>query len=495
MKTFYKRIFALIGIVFLTFLPVMTPTVHAVSSWSGDPWQGSPWNGKSWDGSNLQWSGDSWNGNSWNGNSWNGNSWTNQSWSQNGWNLSGFKGNSWTQQGWDGSAFQGNSWTNTGWDGNQFQGNPWSSSGWSMYGFTGNPWSNTGWLGNGYSGNPWSNSGWDGNGNGPLNPWSNSGWNGNGHQGNPWSSGGGGGAGPFAGQPGSGTTINPPGPYNPSAPEQFYDTDEFNAAKYVWDNMMNAAIDIETNYPNGLHGLGPNGLSPDFFKGFMVDTIKLQLGDHIAVDLYDIGDTAYNMYSGYKDLEAIRQATFAANAASMTNNAYQISTASRFAQYGNLIKDSADVFLTKTEFGNLSSTWSSMGALSKLNFVASGVNAGLSAYKTGVSIGNAIDTWQNTKDGSARTSAIADIGANLGETLMSVGGVATAIPGGQALGAGLVIVGGGLFVVSKATKLVADNWDKITDFGKSVGNGIKNAGKSIAKGAKKVGSMIKGWFS
>jgi hypothetical protein len=442
----------------------MTPTVHAVSSWSGDPWEGSPWNGKSWDGSDLQWSGDSWNGNSWNGNSWNSNGWNSKSWSQNGWNGSGFNGNSWIQQGWNRTNFQGN---------------PWASSGWSMYGFNGNPWSNTGWVGNGHSGNPWSNSG----------------WNGNGHQGNPWSSNGGGGAGGFTGNPSSGTTIGPFAPYDPSAPDSFYDTDGFKATKYVWDNMVNAAIDLETNYPNGFNGLGPNGLSPDFFKGFMVDTIKLQLGDHVAVDLYDIGDQSKNIYDSYKKLDGLRQAVYGTNAAQVANHAYQVSNASKFAQFGNLIKDSTSTVLRNTDFANMSSTWGSMGAISKLNFVASGINAGISAYKTGESIGNAINTWKSTTDGSERTAAIADIGANLGETLMSVGGVAAAIPGGQALGAGLMVVGGGLFVISKGTQLVAKNWDKITDFGKKVGDGVKKAGKAVADGVKKLGSTIKGWFS
>ncbi|MEN2467395.1 hypothetical protein [Ornithinibacillus sp. FSL M8-0202] len=485
MSRLYKKFFALLGIIIITFLPVMTPTAYAISSWSGDPWEGSPWSGDSWDGSSLDWSGNSWNGNSWNGDSWNqsdwnGNSWTTQSWSQNSWDSPGFNGNSWTNQGWDGSSFQGNSWTNSGWSNSSFQGNPWSNSSWSMYGFNGNPWLNSGWAGNNFNGTPWGETGWNQNGI-QGNPWSNNGWNQNGIQGNPWLNNG------FISDPfrgnetNSDTTSGPQAPNNPvNLNTPFYDTDDFKNTKFVWDYMVNAAVDMDKNFPNGP--------STSFLTGALIDSIKFNLGDHIAVDLYDIGDKSKSVYDSYNTLDGLRQSVFNINTVANTGNAYHYASASKLSQFGSLIKDSASTVFNKTDIANISSTWGSMGAISKLNVIASGVNAGISAYKTGESVGKAINTWQNTTNGAERTVAIADIGANLGETIMSVGGVTAAIPGGQALGAGLLAVGGGLFVISKGTQLVTKNWDKISNFG-------KKTGKAIADGAKKLGSTIKGWFS
>ncbi|MEN2767527.1 hypothetical protein [Ornithinibacillus xuwenensis] len=477
MDRLFRRVIALFGIIVLTFLPVMTPTAYAVESWSGDPWEGNPWSGDPWDGSELEWSGDSWNSEGWKGSKWNG-----TNWSQGGWNSSGFDGNDWKQQGWSSPYFQGDSWIQQDWNGSDFEGNSWTTNGWNGQQFEGSPWANSGWSMYGYNGTPWSSSGWTGN---DIlgSPWSNSGWKGEGSEGNPWLIPG------FNGTPGTGTEVITSDPTDPSFKpgEQFYDTDEFKATKYVWDSVVNGVVDFDPNRPGGL--------SPNYVRSVFADSIKLQYGNHVAFDLYDIGDKGYSAYDSYSKLEGFRQAAFNTNAASLTNNAYQVSTASKFAQYGGLIKDSARTVWNNMDIANVSSTWGSMGAISKLNFVASGVNAGLSAYKTGVSVSNAVNTWQSTTDGSERTAAIADVGANLGETLMSAGGVAAAIPGGQAVGAGLIVVGGGLYVVSKTTQVVAKNWDKIAGATKKAGSAIKNAGKSVVDGAKKLGSTIKGWFS
>ncbi|WP_197431753.1 hypothetical protein [Lentibacillus sp. JNUCC-1] len=48
----------LTAVVLITFFPVLSPTVYAISSWTGDSWEGNPWSGSPWDGSNLKWIGE-----------------------------------------------------------------------------------------------------------------------------------------------------------------------------------------------------------------------------------------------------------------------------------------------------------------------------------------------------------------------------------------------------------------------------------------------------
>lgn len=104
----------LAAILLITFFPVITPTVYAVSSWSGDTWEGNTWSGDTWkgnpwDGSSFKWQGES-PGASQDGNSGN-------PWSQSGFDGDGTNGNRWMQEGYEGSPYGENSWLQDGYSG------------------------------------------------------------------------------------------------------------------------------------------------------------------------------------------------------------------------------------------------------------------------------------------------------------------------------------------------------------------------------------------
>lgn len=85
-------------------------------------------------------------------------------------------------------------------------------------------------------------------------------------------------------------------------------------------------------------------------------------------------------------------------------------------------------------------------------------------------------------------TAVADVTASLGSTLMNGGAVAAAIPGGQVIGAGMAAVGAGIWVVSKGVKLFADNWQG--GLWSTTKHIAKKAGEKIKKGWNKVKSFF-----
>ncbi|WP_217589286.1 hypothetical protein [Lentibacillus saliphilus] len=458
---------------FIVFQPVMIPVAYAVESWTGDSWKGESWEGESWDGSDLKWQGESWSEDGWTGDAWEGEG-TDGSGTTigEGWNGYDWESQPWYMRGWNGgSGFNGESWQLDGWNGNGHVGNDWRFPGWTSAAYKGDAWTESGFNGQGYQGNPWSQSGFNGNSY-TGNPWLDRGFSGEGSSGNPWSSSGG--AGAF-------TELNG---YTP--PERFYDSGEFKETKFVFDKLAVGTANFVTDGLNEGFSFGKTGWH---LGDLLVSGAKLHTGDHVFYDVHDLTSKGKTIYDKSKAIENMRRADVAreitTSSAFRTN---QISNASKFHQYGSIIKDSAGQLAQNMDVAKVASTWNNMGALSKFNFVTSGVNAGISAYKTGASITDAVQTFNSDASASDKTAAVATVGTNLGDTLMSAGAVASVVPGGQAVGAGLVAAGAGIYVVSKGVELVAKNSDKIASAAKKATDTVKN---TLSKGFKKV----KGWFS
>lgn len=68
MKRYCGKVLTIFAGIILIYFTVLTPTVNAVTSWSGKPWKGNPWKGTPWDAGELQWEGVPWDGNPINGN-------------------------------------------------------------------------------------------------------------------------------------------------------------------------------------------------------------------------------------------------------------------------------------------------------------------------------------------------------------------------------------------------------------------------------------------
>jgi hypothetical protein len=460
LNSFIKRVFALFAILFLTFLPVLSIEVHAVEPWSGNPWDASDrvWKGNPWEGKQTQWEHLPWKGNTWEGSPWSGNTW---------------EGNPWSLEGWEGSTFEGKSWTARSWEGSAFEGNPWSSTYWNGYSTTApNFWTGNDWEGKGTQGKSTQGSTFDGN--------------------------------TFKGKLGNYdlTSIKANSAYDSSytPPDRFYDSDEFKGVKYVWESVTNGMIDFDPTSPTGFSG--------DYLKNVFLDTLKLQHGD-VNFDYVDIGDKAYEGYKSLKELEDFRRALGTVNTVStVASGAQTAQSVSKWAQYGGIIKDSWNNILTSTDIANVGGTWNGMTFLSKLNLVSSGISAGISTIQTADKINDAIQTFKSTKDGSERTAAVADAASSFGEAMMSYGGLAAAIPGGQAVGATMVAAGAVIFIGGKAVQLVAENWDtiknsKIVRKGKELFNKAVEVRDKVVNKAKEIGKKavkgviksIKGWFS
>ncbi|SET34431.1 hypothetical protein SAMN05216389_10981 [Oceanobacillus limi] len=440
MNILFKRIFAVIAIFIITFMPVLTPTVYAVESWSGDPWSGNPWTGDPWDGSDLEWSGDPWSGNETEGDSW-----TSEPWYLEGWNGDPYTGNPWLDQGWNGNPYAGNPWLNQGWNGNPYAGNPWLDQGWNGSPYAGNPWLNQGWNGNPYSGSPYAGNPYQGN------PWQDQGFNGNPYLGNAWNN-------PYF--QGNNTEFSA-GSNGYEAPSRFYDSTGFKTAEYVLKDVVNGSVNWLNdgiNYSVALDkGLNPPGYGAGrYFTDLLFNSFRIGYGDSGFFDAYDLTTKSLDGISAYNDFKA------ATNWSSLSN------TAGNLRSYGDTITNAAG----------------KMGALSKFNLATAAIGTVTSSFKTVDSFVDSYKTLQSDASGAEKTAAVAKSGENLGEFLMNSGAVASFIPGGQAVGAGMVAVGAGVWVVSKGVNIVAKNWD-----------GIKSKAKKAGNAIKKGWNTVKGWFS
>lgn len=462
-----KRVLVSLAILFFIFQPVMVPVVYAVESWTGNPWDGNPWEGDPWDGSDLQWEGKSWTGNPWEGKdwtgkgtdgtgtegqSWNGYDWESVPWYLKGWSQPGFEGSKWNRPAWVGNGSTGSPWLNPGWQGLSSQGNPWRMPGWSGYGSQGNHWSNPTWNGQYGQGNPWLANGYIGYGT-MANPWEIPGW------------------------AGFGTDTDGDGSF-PQIPH-FYDGYGFQIGEYVVKDVINgqagfinSAIKYQDALANGEDVKFGLGNTRRMFGDMIINGMKLGVGSNFVTDSYDTATHVEDGVNAVNDFKAARNLMEATQTASNT-----LETADELSD------------ATRGTLSNLTSASGKMGALSKLNVGVAALGTGVSAVKTYNSIGDAVDTFNNDSTGAEKTSAVADVGANVGDTLMNAGVVASAIPGGQVIGAGMVAAGAGLWVVSKGVKLFANNWkgDLLTT--------TKEIGKKAADGIKKGWNKVKGWFS
>lgn len=437
-----RILFVSIASIFLIFQPIFLPTVYAVGAWSGNSWTGNPWTGESWDGNELQWEGNSWQGNTWTGDSWQGNSWTGESWQG--------------EAGTNGESWNGNAWNNSGYSGGPYQGTPWLTPGFQGNGYQGGPWANPGFTGEGYQGNPF------------LTP----GFQQNGYQ-----------QGPFLAQPGTGfpgvmgypwaqqgfnnyaSISNSSDSYQPipDLPKGYdiakYITQDvilgqvdFVGDALTYQNMTNLGYDANMNYGGSL------------YKGILLNGIKLSINDQTLFDIYDTGTHVADGYGAVQDFRNLK-------------NTYDVTSAG------------TDLANAAQTAANVAPSAGAVGAVSKLNIGVAAIGTGIAAFETGYKAGQAYDVLTSDASGAEKTSAVADATGSLGDTLMNAGVVASAIPGGQAVGAGMVAVGAGIWVVSKGVKLFADNWKG--DLGSTTKSIANKAGNKIKDGW----NWLKGKFS
>ena len=490
---------ALIASLFLTFLPVFMPVAYAVEAWTGNSWEGESWQGNSWDGSSLQWEGESWEGNSWQGeswqgddwegqgtegSSWDGNSWSSVPWYLEGWSQHGFTGDSWT-----GNPSSGNSWGANGWNGNGYTGDAWQSQGWNGSSYNGNAWNQSGFQGNPYTGDAWSQSGFEGS------PYAGNNWSQYGYTGNPWLQPG------YAGSPYAGNTWNSSGysgsPYlvtpwllngyqpnvSPSNNKQsetetpYYDTNGYKVTEYIMGSVIGGQATMASEglaYQRHIEAgsTGKWDFGGRMYGDLLVNGFKLGGVDNFVTDSYDAGTKLFDGVKGYRDFQEAR------NLASGADELFDVRETLNSTDNGSDLSRNGSISRI------LSPPEPVEKALSKLSLPAAALGAYTSGAKTVDSFNNASDVMNSNASGADKTAAAAEVGENLGDTLMNAGTITAAVPiPGARAAAGIMVAGGaGLWALSKGTKFIANNWK---------GGPIKTA-KSIAK---KGWNTVKGWFS
>lgn len=398
-KKWFKKSVILTIVLYITFSPLLTPTILAVSPWSGDSWEGNPWEGTPWDGSSLEWEGETWQGNPW--------------------ESKGSKGSETSVHG------------NYDWaiDPRYLEGGAVGD----QFGY------------DGYLGSP------------DLRPAPN--------------------------VPVDGIDVTPSDNFG-SSTESFYEADAFKSVHFATNSLNNIANLSDPN-PFGFDG---NLSLGKVTNNIVLNSSKLLLGDNdTAVNIYDTGSNTYEVFNSAKELRGLAQ-DFTDTAGQSINK----SKTSMIGKYSSLLKESGSTFFNNTDISNVKGTWNSMGALSKFNAGLAGLNSFVSAYKTGESI-SAFMNLNDNVSGTVRAAAGADIGENIGDTIMSAGALAMAVPGGQALGLGVTAVGAGVYAISKGVKLFANNWKgDLWSTTKSIGN---KAANSVKNAAKKTWSTVTGFFS
>ena len=442
----FKKLPVLFAIMFVLFQSFLVPLAGA--SWSGTAWKGDAWKGDSW-------SGDAWNaeGFSWEGEAWDpGKGWIQDGWEQDGWTQEGY-----TQDGWTGDGISGiDPVTGQPWTGDKVNGidpatgQPWTGD--EVNGIdpaTGQP-----WTGNGINGiNPATGQPWIGNGNNGINP----------ATGQPWAGQNGSGVNPATGlpwvgigSPGAGLSISQPGASGAAESDEL-DINPYDISKYVMKDLIAGQVNMTKDIASGDFSFS----RPNDIYGLVLNGLKLGMGDNRAlVNIYD----AYGMAdAGVDGVDAIKA----------------------LMQYRSMSQTAINTYTSLSEpVSSIVSTASpAMSVLSKLSVATASVGTVFTAIDTVKNTGKAIEVFQNDNStGSARTVAVTEATASLGEVLMNGGAIAAAIPGGQAIGAGLILAGAGTFFVSKGVKLAVSNWGSIKKY---AGSARKKAGlffKSI-KGA------------
>ncbi len=225
-----------------------------------------------------------------------------------------------------------------------------------------------------------------------------------------------------------------------------------------------------------------------FKRGILWGGMKLGLKDNEAVKTLAELETAHGVITdGYTAAQAIGQNSSVLNGQRSYRALQQAGIASQISSSPR----STAAILTPAN-----------GALSKFNVASAAVGTVFGTIETGYKTANAIDMMNSSADTTKKVSATADATASFGQTLMSAGVVAGAIPGGQAAAPIMIAGGAVIWGGSRLVKLAADNWEGIKQFRKDFSKDSWKASKDLAvkayEGAKnKISdswSAVKGLF-
>ncbi|WP_135505690.1 hypothetical protein [Planococcus koreensis] len=320
--------------------------------------------------------------------------------------------------------WSGNSWTGDTWSGDTWEGTPWQGNTWTGDTWQGDTWQGDGTSGDGTSGDGTSGDGTSGDGT------SGDGTSGDGTSGDSTSG---------DGTDGTATDANE----GPTGYEVF---------NYIGKDVLLGQVELVgesmTDGGSGMAGSAMKYLA----SSVLLNGLKLGVNNPVVetvtfgIDAYDKGETVVAAVQGAR-------------------TATQASAAGATAMQGAAVAAPA------------------MGALGKLNVATAAAGVVFGTVETFGEVfgeGGAYDTWHDSNaSGAKKTAEISDATASFGSTLMSAGVVAAAIPGGQALGVGLVIGGAALWGVSKLTGYVANNWTGIKSTASKVGSKIADGWNSF----------------
>ena len=437
----FKKLPVLLAIMFVLFQSFLVPLAGA--NWTGSPWKGDSWTGDAWDTEGFSWEGETWDS---------GKGWIQDGWEQDGWTQEGF-----AQDGWTGDGISGiDPATGQPWTGDKVNGiDPATGQPWTGNGINGiDPATGQPWTENGINGiNPSTGQPWIGNGNNGINP----------ATGQPWAGQNGSGINPATGlpwigigSPGAGLSISQRGASGTATSDEF-DINPYDISKYVMNDLIVGQVNMTKDIASGDFSFK----RPNDIYGLVLNGFKLGMGDNRA--LVNIDD-AYGMANaGVDGVDAIKA----------------------LMQYRSMSQTAINTYTSLSEpVSSIVSTASpAMSVLSKLSVATASVGTVFSAIDTVKNTGKAIEAYQNDNStGAAKTIAVSEATASLGEVLMNGGAIAAAIPGGQAIGAGLILAGASTFFVSKGVKLAVSNWGSIKKYAGSARKKVGLFFKSI-KGA------------
>ncbi len=396
----------------------MTPTVYAVSSWTGDTWKGTPWEGNSWDGSDLKWEGTPWEGNKWEGaeiehSSINIDEDINPDWSNIPWYLE-----SWYIDRWSDDGFYGENW--------------------SLPSFYGDEIAGYSDLQNGYNGRP--------------------------SLGNPWSYSG------FIGRqitPGIATDIGSSTDFNQNMANamSYLTVDVMGGyASFISDGLKHQRY-LDAGRTDS--GLGKKATSA--FGNMLVNGIKLSGLDETYVDPFETGITAYDGVQGYNTIKN------AANVRSYSKDLRQFTQTKR--EYRDVSKMAKKSGSPLTKVPALEKALSKFNIVTAGIGAA---YSGYQTYNMWNDMSDVLDSDASGASKTLAVAEVTEgTGSTLMSAGAVV--AAVPLPGAR-VAAGVMIIGGAiLFGASKAAKFYARNWDKIKVGSKYLWSGAKHKAKKGLK--------------
>jgi hypothetical protein len=320
---------------------------------------------------------------------------------------------------------------------------------------------------------------------GSGNSWSQSGFNEKGRFGNTWNTwntpGYNGITGFYPKSPGSGVDSTNKPRVNDNN-EHFYETQPYEIGKYVAEDIVGGQtkfIEHAIDYQDKMDA----GKSPKFgyrsftglYGNLIVNGFKLGAGENAATDAYD------NIIRAADTVEA-------------SKNIKEYNKRKKSGEFSNEQKQPKRVdkgsSKNKNKLAKINDSWKGMKPLSKFNVGLAAAGTVMSGVETGFTIADSIGTFKDSSaSGAEKTSAGADIGEGVGNTLMSAGVVTAAIPGGQLAGGLMVAGGAGIWAISKGVNLFAKNWKG------NLGSTAKEIGRKAKNSIKKGWKTVKGWFS